>query len=99
MKRSFSRFLENLRAGRAAAPAPKAAAASLRETAARVWCGLAHRTQWTLYGGFKNPFIYCNHCSVTKGDKASWYGQGVAYSQASVMLRVAAEELAKQEGA
>ena len=78
-------------------------------TVPKLWCRLMHKTSWSLYGGFRKPFIYCRHCGRTAGYRESWRNSGnegdsvitgrggcaIEYSAASVSLRIAAERMAK----
>jgi hypothetical protein len=55
-------------------------------------CGL-HKREWTLYGGIENLFVYCGHCCGVWGNLETWPTvTGISYDEASVSLRMAAEE-------
>ena len=62
-----------------------------------VWCRIAHRDEWTLYGGWRRPFIYCNRCGATCGYEQTWRSgvQGIDVGVADWKLQEAAHRMAE----
>jgi hypothetical protein len=64
----------------------------------KIWCHLAHKRSWSLYGGFQpKGFIHCNECGAIHGDRSEHSTENspaTPYTEASVSLRMAAEKKA-----
>ncbi len=79
---------------------------SIKQAWEKVWCGLAHQHEWTLYGGFSRYgprphgglFLHCNHCCAWTGDREAHKTgvRGIPYNECSPELQAAADKLAKE---